>query len=310
MLVVYGKLVVDSIRLMSGAQVRNLLGGGGPQSVLGARLFTDSVGFLTRSGTDLEPGHLDTLRGLGADLQGWHQFPHLQTPRLDFQYDPDQIMLEKGDQPISVVRQDRIWNDLLAQDLMWPAAYRQAQGVHLVSEFSNETMVHQALQLRAETGALLSLEPLVDTHTRSNVEAMKSLIPRMDVVCPDLDAALILCQTQNPLTAAMALHKMGPQQVAIRAGKQGSFVAGHTMPQAIPIPPLDVKVVDPTGAGNAFSGGFAASLMEGASLIEAACNATAAACALLEVPGLPPHSEELVSQVQGRARQLLRNLNA
>ena len=310
MLLVYGKLVVDSIRLLSGARASNLLGGGGPQSVLGARLFTDSVGFLTRSGTDLEPSHLDTLRGLGADLQGWHQFPHLQTPRLNFSYGQDQIMLEKDAQPISVVRQDRIWNDLLAQDLTWPVAYKRAKGVHLVSEFSNETMVRQALRLKAATGAMLSLEPLVDTNTQSNVDAMKSLIPRVDVVCPDLDAALLLCQTQNPMAAAMELHAMGPKYVAIRAGSQGSFVAGHTIPRAVQIPPLEVTVVDPTGAGNAFSGGLAASLMEGVSLIEAACNATAAACAVLEVAGLPKYSEELTSQVQRRAEQLSLGLNA
>ncbi len=310
MLLVYGKLVIDSIRLISGARVDNLLGGGGPQSVLGARLFTTSVGFLTRSGTDLEPGHLDTLQGLGADVQGWHQFPHLQTPRLAFQYDQDQIMLEHGTQRISVVRQDKAWNDLLAQDLTWPVAYEKAKGVHLVSEFSQETMVHQALSLKAKTGALLSLEPLVDVNTRSNVEAMKSLIPQVDVVCPDLEAALLLCQTGNPLTAARALHDMGPRYVVIRAGSQGSFVAGHATPQTIQVPPLPVTVVDPTGAGNAFSGGLAASLLEGFSLMEAACNATAAACAVLEVAGLPRYSEELARQVRRRARQLFLGLQA
>ncbi len=309
MLLVYGKLVIDSIRLMSGARTDNLLGGGGPQSVLGARLFTDSVGFLTRSGTDLEASHLDMLQGLGADLQGWHQFPHLQTPRLDFRYAPDQSMLEKDDQPISVVRQDRIWNDLLAQDLIWPTAYEQARGVHLVSEFSQETMVHQALRLKAATGALLSLEPLVDTHTESNVAAMRSLIPHVDVVCPDLATALLLCQAQTPLDAAKELHDMGPRHVAIRAGSQGSFVVGHAMPQTIRIPPLEVMVVDPTGAGNAFSGGLAASLLEGVSLIEAACNATAAACAVLEVAGVPRYSEELARQVHRQAKQLFQSLN-
>lgn len=309
MLLVYGKLVVDSIRLMSGVRVGNLLGGGGPQSVLGARCFTDAVGFLTRSGTDLEPSHLDTLHGLGADLQGWYQFPHLQTPRLDFGYDQHQTMLEKDARPISVVRQGRIWNDLLAQDLTWPVAYERARGIHLVSEFAQETMMRQALRLQAATGAMLSLEPLVDTHTRSNVDAMKSLIPKMDVVCPDLEAALLLCQTRDPVTAARALHDMGPQHVAIRAGSLGSFVAGHATPRVVQIPPLEVTVVDPTGAGNAFSGGLAASLMEGVSLIEAACNATAAACAVLEVAGLPQYSEELAGRVRRRARQLFLTLN-
>ncbi len=308
MLLVYGKLVIDTIRLVSGAKVSNLLGGGGPQSVLGARLFTDSVGFLTRSGTDLDPSHLDTLKGLRSDLQGWHQYPHLETPRIEFWYDQDQIMLEKDTEPVNVVRQDRIWNEILAQDLVWPTEYQAARGIHLVTEFPNETLVHQALELKETTGSLLSLEPLVDTKKLSNVDSIKSLFPRVDVLCPDLDSALVCCNTQDPLVAASELLSMGPRSVAIRAGSQGSFVADRSFSGAVHIPILEVEVVDPTGAGNAYSGAFAASLIEGASLIEAACNATAAAGAVLEVAGLPKFTEDLASQAHERANDLLQGL--
>ena len=308
MLLVYGKLIIDTIRLESGTKARNLLGGGGPQSVLGARLFTDRVGFLTRSGTDLEPSHFDLLQGLGADLQGWHRFPHLETPRIGFWYDQDQIMLEKDTDPSTVARQDKIWNDILAQDLAWPAEYEKAMGIHLVTEYMDETMVHQALKLKAETGAKLSLEPIIDTIKNSNVESVKSLLPNVDIFCPDLDAALACCKTQDPLLAASELLSMGPKNVAIRAGSQGSFVADHSLTKAVHIPIFEVDVVDPTGAGNAYSGAFAASLIEGFSLIEAACNATAAASTVLEVAGLPKLTGILASKARARSNHLVQAL--
>lgn len=308
MQLVYGKLIVDNIRQFSGSWSKNLLGGGGPQSTFGARLFTDSVGFLTRSGTDLEESHLQTLHGLGADLRGWHRYPNLQTPRTFFQYDQEQNLLGLENQPFSVLNQEANWFELLAQDLTWPDAYKNAKGIHLVTEFSAETMVRQAKKLRAETGAMLSLEPLIDKKTGLNLVEMKSLIPDVDVFCPDLKSALALCQTEDPVTAALELHRMGPKFVAIRAGSEGAYVAGQSVQGVVRIQTLEIDVVDPTGAGNAFSGAFAASLTEKVPLLEAACNATAAACAMLEVAGTPVYSAEKSIQARQLAKELLQRL--
>lgn len=308
MQLIYGKLIVDNIRQFSGKWFNNLLGGGGPQSTIGARLFTDSVGFLTRSGTDLEASHLKTLHGLGADLRGWHRFPDLQTPRTFFQYDQDQNLLGMENQPFSVLKREAIWNDLLAEDLTVPDAYKEAKGIHLVTEFSAETMIHQAKKLRSETGAMLSLEPLIDKKTWQNLDEMRSLIPDVDVVCPDLNSALALCNTEDPETAALELHRMGPKFVAIRAGSEGSYVAGHSVQGVVRIHTLEIDVIDPTGAGNAFSGAFAASLTEEVPLLEAACNATAAACAVLEVAGTPVYTKEKSIQARQLAKELLKRL--
>src|SRR5918998_2405767 len=78
--VIYGKIIIDDI-VVAGSRVRSVLGGGGPQAAFGARIWSDSVGFLSRSGSDLAPTHIDTLRSLDVDLTGWHQYPEIPTPR-------------------------------------------------------------------------------------------------------------------------------------------------------------------------------------------------------------------------------------
>jgi len=94
--VIYGKIIVDDIRLRGGGRARRVLGGGGPRAVFGARVWSDSVGFLTRSGTDLDAEHVDALRGLDADLRGWSQFPDTPTPRNQMQYDAEEYLTGGG----------------------------------------------------------------------------------------------------------------------------------------------------------------------------------------------------------------------
>ena len=67
--VIYGKIIVDDI-VVAGTRVRSVLGGGGPQAAFGARLWSDSVGFVSRSGSDLAVSQVDALRGLDIDLAG------------------------------------------------------------------------------------------------------------------------------------------------------------------------------------------------------------------------------------------------
>ncbi len=290
-LLVYGKIILDTLRLPSGKSVTGLLGGGGPQGVWGARLFVPSVGFLTRTGTDLEAQHISQLRALDVDLGGWRQYPHLSTPELRMSYDENENMLDETGNPVPVVRWEGNWARLLAQTIDWPPAYQQARGIHLITEIPDETMVEEALALRDRTGALVSLEPLIDIHGWSNLDAMMELVSRVDVVCPDSVAACHVAGVNDPAQAAQHWCGLGPSFVAVRAGARGSFLASRDMEQGLHLPAMAVRVEDPTGAGNAFAGGLVASLLTGADLPRAACQATAAAALMLELVGMPIYSE-------------------
>ena len=310
LLVVYGKIILDSIRLPAGETVTGLLGGGGPQATLGARLFADAVGLLSRTGADLDRAQAKALRSLGADLEGWRQYAHLRTPRLHMTYDEDQNMLDAEGKPIPIVRWEGNWSALLSEVIAWPESYRRARAVHLVTEIPDEVMVRQALALRAETGAWLSLEPLIDINEWSNLDGMRALASRADVVCPDLPSALRVAQTDDPAAAAAYWHALGPRFVAVRAGPRGSFLAGRGLDGVLRVPPVRVEVKDPTGAGNAYAGALIASLAQGESLALAGCKATAAAALLLETVGTPAYAPALAQRAQAQAQVLYASLPA
>ncbi len=289
-LLVYGKVILDSLRLPSGKIAPDLLGGGGPQGAWGARLYEPSVGFFTRTGTDLGEQHVRQLRSLDVDLAGWRQYSHLTTPRLNMSYDEEQNMLNEAGDPVQVVRWEGNWRQLLSQAIDWPTAYRNARGIHMITEIPDENMVEEALALRDRNRAMVSLEPLIDKNEWSNLDTMMDLVSRVDVVCPDSNAACYAAGTDDPLQAAQYWHDLGPDYVAIRAGVKGSYLAGKGLPGVFHLPAMQVRVEDPTGAGNAYAAGLAASLLAGHDLAMSACLATAAAALMLEVVGMPTTS--------------------
>src|SRR5215210_3112814 len=191
--VIYGKIIIDDVVVKGtgqppgfdqgqGSRVRSVLGGGGPQAAFGARLWSDAVGFLSRSGSDLAPAQIDALRALDIDLTGWRRFPDIPTPRTLMQYDEEEY-LTGG---LITSRDD--WARLLGETLPLPPAYQHPRAIHLVTEFAEEPMVGAALDLRRRE-TVVSLEPLTVTFTGLDWDRVLALIGKVDVVTPDWPTA-------------------------------------------------------------------------------------------------------------------------
>jgi ribokinase len=85
-------------------------------------------------------------------------------------------------------------------------------------------------------------------------------------------------------TQARILLEAGAKNVLLKLGENGSFLATHEGLR-LHIPPWRVNVVDTTGAGDAFNGAFAASLMRGMAPAQAAEFASAASALAVTRPG-------------------------
>lgn len=80
---------------------------------------------------------------------------------------------------------------------------------------------------------------------------------------------------ENAADVAARLRARGPQTVIVTLGAAGAVIASRERTTLIPAP--HVHVVDTTGAGDCFTGAFAAALVGGAEIGEAARRAVAAA---------------------------------
>ena len=91
-------------------------------------------------------------------------------------------------------------------------------------------------------------------------ELPAELLALTDILIPnEVEAATLLgrrVETLDEAKAAAALLKLGPKVVVLTLGGRGALLAvADTEPQHIPVDP--VKVVDTTGAGDAFAGSLA-----------------------------------------------------
>ena len=87
--------------------------------------------------------------------------------------------------------------------------------------------------------------------------------------------------------AAVELQKKGVKDVIITLGKMGCFLLTEKQ-EALLFPTMDVKVVDTTGAGDAFNGGLATALSKGEDLKQAIFFATAVASLSVTKVGTAP----------------------
>ena len=295
--VIYGKIIIDDV-VVAGSRVRSVLGGGGPQAAFGARLWSDSVGFLSRSGSDLAATHLDTLRALDVDLDGWHQFPDIPTPRTLMQYDEEEY-LTGG---LITSRDD--WVRLLREPLPLPPAYQRPWAIHLVTEFPEEPMVDAALD-QHRRGTVVSLEPLTITFSGLDWDRMLSLFGKVDVVTPDWPTASRQAGDDDPRRVIEYWSRLGSGMIAVRHGARGSYIWSRDGDEAWHIPAVPTTVVDPTGAGNAYGGGLCVGWTATGDARQAGCYGAISAAMLVRQVGLPPMSAELQDEAKGLVEQAM-----
>jgi len=87
--------------------------------------------------------------------------------------------------------------------------------------------------------------------------------------------------------------------VALRMGAQGSLVA-TSAGERLRVPAVPAKIVDVTGAGNAYCGGFLAGIGSGLALAEAAARAAVSASFALEQFGVPSFTAEKRAEAERR----------
>ena len=87
-------------------------------------------------------------------------------------------------------------------------------------------------------------------------ESLMRLMKRTDCLIINDSEARQLADTPSLIRAGSLIRKMGPSTVVIKKGEHGALLfADHTV-FAIPAYPLE-DIIDPTGAGDTFMGGFA-----------------------------------------------------
>ncbi|MBO4928198.1 MAG: carbohydrate kinase [Clostridiales bacterium] len=117
----------------------------------------------------------------------------------------------------------------------------------------------EAVRLAKESGAVISYDPnyrasLWESREKA-VEQMRSVIPMTDLLKVSDEESLLLTGCASCEEAADILLSMGPKLVAITLGSEGVLLARKNERERISSFAVE-NVVDTTGAGDTFWGGF------------------------------------------------------
>ncbi len=102
---------------------------------------------------------------------------------------------------------------------------------------------------------------------------LPDMLPHVDYFMPSMEEAAALSGATDPDAIADHFLALGVGTCIFKWGAQGSFVKGRA--GRFRVPAFRVEVVDTTGCGDAYCGGFVAGLALGASVQEACAMGTA-----------------------------------
>lgn len=205
------------------------------------------------TGEDFPAEPLARLAARGVDVSGIRRFPH-PTFRWHARYD------QSGRREVLSVHRGGIV--AMAPDV--PPALRNPEILFLGS---TDPAVQARVLDQAGAGARVVLDTMPH-WIRDRRGELEVLLGRVDVLLVNEEEVLILAGSTDEATAAEVVRRMGPTWVVVKRGALGSCAYGER--GRVEVDAVDVeRVVDPTGAGDAFAGGLVASLVGVRSLSDA-----------------------------------------
>jgi sugar/nucleoside kinase (ribokinase family) len=238
-LLVVGSVALDSVETPFGSR-ENVLGGSATYFAASASLLTQ-VNVVGVIGEDFPLEQLDFLKKRGVSLEGLAKTPG-KTFRWKGKYGFDLNAAQTLDTQLNVFEH--------FQPKLTPEQCR-AERIFL----GNIDPVLQLRVLDQATHAKLVCADTMNYWITSKREKLLELLPHVDVLMVNDGEVRQLAGESNVLKAARAAQKMGATAVVVKRGEYGALLVTGEHTFYAPAYPL-ADVVDPTGAGDTFAGGF------------------------------------------------------
>jgi sugar/nucleoside kinase (ribokinase family) len=254
------------------------MGGNAIYSAVGARIWTTDVGILSRVGDTYPEMWLDQLEAAGICTAGVVRVPGYHDMRTFYAYldsetrvdtEPARHFARLGlplpedlrgyvhstpDQDVEEFTPLAIRPDDL------PVAYAEAGAAHLAPQgWASHCALPLALAHRGVRVTLDSGERYVRTPL---ARQLKRVLQAVHSFLPSEQEVELMWGRVDLWDAAERLAEFGPAFVVIKAGRKGSLLYESSTRRRWLVPAYPVQVVDTTGAGDAYCGGFMVGLEE------------------------------------------------
>ncbi len=296
--VTVGWLTVDDIVLTDGTCRQQVLGGGALYSAVGAQVFADRVGIHSVCGAPyharaleeigrrgLDPSGIARIDGNGLELWLLHESDvhKQQLPKLSSST-ADEMDAARG--PIG-------------------ERYRSARGFHIAPQSPAGTLANVRDVAGLPHRPVVTMDILSDVFIDASLYADLRFLDHLTAFLPSEAEIYRIWRTSDLEGWLRANAREHDCHMVAKVGERGSIVCEARTGRLVRIPALAADVVDTTGAGDAYCGGFVAGLVAGRPLEECAAMGTVAASFVVEACGALATARPGPDERDARMRALL-----
>jgi sugar/nucleoside kinase (ribokinase family) len=241
-LIIVGSMAYDAIETPFG-KTNRIVGGAATYAAYAASYFIKPINQVSIVGYDFEKEELDELSRRGVNLEGVEIVPDGKS------------FFWSGKYHLDMNTRDTLVTDLnvfLDFNPVIPESYQGSEFLMLGNIMpALQIRVAQQMKKRPKLIVLDTMNLWIDT----TLADLEKLLPMVDVLMVNDSEARQLSGQFSLVKAAREIMKMGPKYVIIKKGEHGALLFHEDQVFVAPALPLE-EVFDPTGAGDAFAGGF------------------------------------------------------
>jgi sugar/nucleoside kinase (ribokinase family) len=289
--IVLGTVALDTVKTPFGFR-EQMLGGSAAHFSMAARLFS-KVNLVAVVGQDFPPRHIKFLGDKGIVLDSLIVCPG-QTFKWRGEYQGDLNTAITLDTQLGVLASFR------------PQLSEEQKKIKYIFLANIDPEVQNYLLGKAYSPQLVALDSM-NYWINNKRKALLRLLKKVDIYVANDQEARSLSGENNLSKCARTLSSFGPKMILIKKGEHGVLFYSKNFIFSLPAY-LTERVIDPTGAGDTFAGGFMGYLskvgrIDSASIKKAIVYGTIAASFNVEAFGLEKTSKLSLKGLEARVRE-------
>lgn len=249
-ILVLGTVALDNVKTPFGAR-KKMLGGSAAHFSMAARIFT-KVNLVAIVGKDFPQKYIKFLEAKGVNLSALIRESSGKTFEWSGEY--------KGDLNTAIT----LNTELGVLTTFKPEISEEQKRIEHVFLANVDPDIQRHLLKHMRSPKLIALDSM-NYWINNKRKSLLRLLKQVDIYVANDQEARSLSGEHNLIQAARRLRSFGPKMVLIKKGEHGVLFYSDKFTQplharagfifSLPAYPAD-KVVDPTGAGDTFAGGF------------------------------------------------------
>lgn len=240
-LLVIGTLALDTIETPFGKH-EYTLGGSATFISTSASYLTNDIRLVGIVGYDFPQKELDYFRTRNIDTSGVEILKDTKTFHWHGVYHTD------------MNQRDTITTDLNALAFLDPKISEKFSKTDYICLGNIDPVIQEKVIKQISNPKLVMIDTM-NFWIEGNRPALDKVLKMVNVIMVNDSEARLLTGEDNLLIAAKKIMEYGPKILIIKKGEHGAMLFNDNNIFIVPAFPLE-RVVDPTGAGDSFAGGF------------------------------------------------------